>query len=100
MSKHHNIIAILLSVSAFILACNTAPPPQAGAGSADTKQAGRGPLPDEREVASALDVPIERLDGTTFKLADFRGKVLIVDFWATYCSICVKQMPQLAELGR
>jgi thiol-disulfide isomerase/thioredoxin len=32
--------------------------------------------------------------------ADFRGKVVVVDFWATYCPPCVKQMPELAALSK
>lgn len=54
---------------------------------------------NERAIQDALDVPIARLDGSSFKLADYRGQVLVVDFWATYCPPCVKQAPRLAELN-
>jgi cytochrome c biogenesis protein CcmG/thiol:disulfide interchange protein DsbE len=60
------------------------------------------PVPprDPKAIESASDVAISKLDGGTFKLADFRGKVLVLDFWATYCPPCVKQVPQLAEMSR
>ena len=37
-------------------------------------------------------------DGTVFKLKDFQGKVVILDFWATYCPPCIEEIPHLKEL--
>ena len=36
--------------------------------------------------------------GQTLHLADFKGQVLVVNFWATWCAPCVKEMPTLAQL--
>ena len=36
--------------------------------------------------------------GTSHTLADFKGKVLVVNFWATWCAPCVKEMPTLDAL--
>lgn len=36
------------------------------------------------------------LDGSTLTTADLRGKVTLVNFWATTCVSCVKEMPMLA----
>jgi thiol-disulfide isomerase/thioredoxin len=103
MSKR-NITAILLSVSAFSFACNTAAPPRRIEERANATQAAPGsrpiPMPDEREVASALNVAIEKLDGSIFKLADFRGKILVVDFWQSNCAPCVRLVPKLANLSK
>src|SRR5690606_12064383 len=33
-------------------------------------------------------------------LNDYRGKVIILDFWATWCLNCVAYLPHLSELGR
>jgi len=103
MSKR-NITAILLGVSAFSLACNTAAPPQRIEERASATQAALGsrsiPMPDERDVASALNVAIEKLDGSTFKLADFRGKILVIDFWQSNCAPCVRLVPKLANLSK
>lgn len=39
------------------------------------------------------DFSIQMLDGSTFHLADSRGKVTVINMWATYCGPCVKEMP-------
>lgn len=50
----------------------------------------------ERAPASTFRL----LDGSTLTSADLRGKVLLVNFWATTCVSCVKEMPQLVETHR
>ena len=38
------------------------------------------------------------LDGTPVSLADYKGKALLVNFWATWCAACKLEMPWLAQL--
>ena len=40
------------------------------------------------------------IDGTTTKLKDLQGKVVILDFWATYCPPCLEEIPHLKELQK
>lgn len=47
--------------------------------------------------------PAERFigaDGQSAALADFRGRVILVNFWATWCAPCLEEMPDLAALER
>jgi peroxiredoxin len=46
-------------------------------------------------AASAPMVGYTLLDGTVANTAQFRGKVVLVNFWATSCTSCVKEMPQI-----
>ncbi|RKT32109.1 thiol-disulfide isomerase/thioredoxin [Roseovarius halotolerans] len=42
--------------------------------------------------------PFEHADGGTGTLADFQGKHVVLNFWATWCAPCRKEMPMLSEL--
>jgi peroxiredoxin len=41
------------------------------------------------------DFKLQDTQGKTHTLGDYRGKVLIVNFWASWCSPCIKEMPSL-----
>ncbi len=47
----------------------------------------------------AADFTLKNLDGEDVKLSDFKGKVIILDFWATWCPPCVKEIPHFNELA-
>ncbi len=40
----------------------------------------------------------DRNDGNVEKVKDLKGKVVILDFWATYCPPCIEEIPHLMEL--
>ena len=44
------------------------------------------------------EVTATRLDGVEESLADYRGRVVLLDFWATWCPPCVDVLPELREL--
>ena len=56
---------------------------------------------DFKELAGAHPAPdlaFKGLDGKTHKLSDFRGNLLIVDMWATWCSPCQRTIPLILDL--
>lgn len=46
----------------------------------------------------APDVQFKDKTGNTYTISQFRGKVLVMDVWATWCSSCLKNMPAFMEL--
>jgi cytochrome c biogenesis protein CcmG, thiol:disulfide interchange protein DsbE len=53
-----------------------------------------GALPE-----NVMQANINLLDGQTKKLADYQGKVLVVDLWATWCGPCRQEIPHLVAIA-
>ncbi|MBI3008883.1 MAG: TlpA family protein disulfide reductase, partial [Candidatus Omnitrophica bacterium] len=49
-------------------------------------------------LGTASDFVLKDLEGKDVKLSDFKGKVMILDFWATWCPPCRKEIPHFKEL--
>ncbi len=48
----------------------------------------------------APDFSLEALDGKTMRLSDFRGKAVLLNFWATWCGPCKIEMPWFVDLQK
>jgi peroxiredoxin len=51
-------------------------------------------------VPANLEFTLKDQNGRDVRLADFKGKPLIVNFWATWCVPCQLEMPELVELAK
>ena len=57
-----------------------------------------GTLQPFEDDSPTPDFSLSDLKGTTHTLADYRGKVVLVNFWASWCPPCIKEMPGLQRL--
>ena len=74
-----------------------APPP--GTAGAPPAAFDTTPRLTEREMdAPAPDFAFTLLDGTTEKLSNLRGRVVLLNFWATWCVPCLQELPALNRL--
>jgi len=82
--------ASLLAATSLAAAENDPPALQGRSGQFTVMQPAEVPPP----------VPFENGMGEAVTLADFRGKVVLLNFWATWCAPCVEEMPWLDQLAR
>jgi peroxiredoxin len=55
--------------------------------------------PSEWEGRSAPDLAITTTEGARLQLSEFRGRAVILDYWATWCGPCVREIPHLQKVA-
>ena len=81
-------IILPVLVALLLAACTTAPPER------------RSAVKDARERKPAPDFALQDADGRTVRLSDYRGKVVLLNFWATWCGPCKVEIPWFVEFER
>lgn len=92
MQKRHLLaaaaVAILSAATGLYVGTSRPPPP--------TRPDAAGP---EAGVAALYAHALADAAGTTVALSQWKGKTLLVNFWATWCAPCVQEMPELSALA-
>lgn len=52
----------------------------------------------KEKTKAAYDFTLNQLDGVTLDFEDLKGKVVFINFWATWCAPCVAEMPSINSL--
>jgi len=72
----------------------------AGVAAAADQPTGRAALQPATERKAAPEFALKDSSGKTVKLKKYRGKVVLLDFWATWCTGCKKEIPWFSEFQR
>ncbi|MDT3428076.1 peroxiredoxin [Paenibacillus forsythiae] len=94
------LLAILLAGSAFVYSRAQAVPetPLSGSVPIELLKAASGYAgPAKSGKLKAPDFTLPDLSGRQVSLADYKGKIVVLNFWTTWCSVCKKEMPELDE---
>jgi thiol-disulfide isomerase/thioredoxin len=59
-----------------------------------------GPVNMTALPESVLNRPLKSIDNSTFRLADFSGKVIVVNLWATWCGPCRREVPDYEKVRK
>jgi peroxiredoxin len=102
-------VVLLLIVAGGLSSCSSSDEKSGSGSSSSTQPPKSGPGAPARNPATATivalpanirDAELKTVGGQTIKLADYSGKVVLVNLWATWCGPCRAETPELVKLNK
>src|SRR5204863_5507478 len=82
------LVAVGIAVSLVLGGCNS------------SKSVRAASVKPDKERKAAPEFALKDADGKTVRLSDYKGKVVLLDFWATWCGPCKIEIPWLKDFQR
>ena len=95
-------VLILTLLGCLLASCDSNGSAAADRGKAAGSQGGVALSKLDRSHAGTVapDVAFLSRDGTSAKVADFKGKPVLVNLWATWCAPCIAELPEIDEMAQ
>ncbi len=102
MNKKVTIIIWIIAAFAIIAAAYTFYTKNKSQGFVTPPQEDTAPQSQSAQSSKIMapDFTLKDIDGKTVKLSDYKGKIVILNFWAVWCKYCLIEMPDFNELDK